>query len=149
MKVVNIYNQTFLGQDAAAYEWEFQIAPYITKFNQNNKWRITICNVSMYQQIANPAGYMLWSPNLGSGTSSQQISTQNNDVNTTMLIGVLGNYVNGKNMVLSNTSSPTQYIINDLSKSPFNVYYTNQSNLNKLTTPIQISFTLRMEEIEL
>lgn len=148
MKVVNIYNQTFIGNSPTDYNWEFTILPYIVKSRHQNKWRITVCNCSLIDDDAPSVSktYQLWSSNLGDGKQTSQTTTQ--DSNTTaLLIGVLGNYVNSISMCLANTSAPMIYMVDNLSKSPFNVYYTYVGS-GIQTIPLNISFTLRIEELE-
>lgn len=149
MKIVNIYNQTFIGYDPNAFEWNFNIAPFILKQKQTNKWKITVCNGSVYSENLNAKVIQLWTNDLATN-ASRMTDNDPNIYDTGFLLGSFGNYVSGINLQLSNNSAPMVYLINDLAKSPFRVYYSYaDSNYNPVTAPLQISFTLRMEEIEM
>jgi len=150
MKTVNIYNQTFLGLDETEFKWSFTFAPHIVKQNQNNKWKITVINASCYlDTVAVAETFLFWSSDLGQGKQSSQVAS-NFQVETDMLLASLGNYVDGNDLCLSQSPAPMIFMVNDLAKSPFNVYYTKMSsnNLTPSTDGIQMSFTLRMEEVE-
>ncbi len=148
MKVVNIYNQTFIGDGSTDYNWNFTLAPHIVKSKHSNKWRITVCNCSLLDDDAPSVAktYQIWSSDLADGKQTSQTTSQN-DNTTALLIGTLGNFVNSQSMCLANTSAPMVYLINELSKSPFNVYYTYVGSGIQII-PINISFTLRMEELQ-
>lgn len=144
MKVINIYNQTFLG-NTSGNSWEFSISPTIKKTKQDTKWKVTVCSLGMMFQSGTPLALIIQSSNFGCSTATYQLDDAIYTPSTTLTLGI----INATNNQQTITYSPTQFFMDELSFNPFTVYFKALQDVAAVPANGQVVLSLRFEEVYL
>tara|TARA_R110000787_G_scaffold100195_1_gene205072 strand:+ start:62 stop:496 length:435 start_codon:yes stop_codon:yes gene_type:complete len=142
MKVINIYNQTFVGPNANNTSWKFSISPTFQKTRDDSKWRITVLSLALSSGGNTNYAIIFQSSDWTNGKSAFQLDNQPQMENTTLTFGIINASSNQQTI----TYAPTEWIQDTLSYNPFTVFDLLIQSLTPPTTG-QMSMTLKFEEV--
>jgi len=148
MKVINIYNQTFIQTDTnnATGNFTFQLAPYIIKSRFESKWKVTCVSIGVYRGTSVVSNTIVFAQGLCDAGSTLQLDTDLTQFYTLTTLGLL----NVDTVQVGATQyAPSYWTCDNLSQTPFQVQLRNANDpLGALTIsqPLSMSLQLRFEE---
>jgi hypothetical protein len=144
MKVVNIYNQTFVGNNSGT-NFDFRVSTTFLKTKQDTKWRITVVALGMMFQSGSPKAMIFTTNNLGCSTSAYQLDGLTAPIETTLTLGIINATSNQQTL----TYAPTEFLMETLNYNTFNVRFNALEDVNAVPIVGQMVLSLKFEEVYL